>query len=418
VSSVDGSSEFPLQTVRRPRFFDEQSLAWSPDGKSIACFAGEVTSEGANAFRLVEINLRHPAQRSIGSERWRPRGLAWAAPGDVLIVTSVSEGDLQQLWTVRRDTGETTRLTNDLNNYGRVSITGDGKAMVAVQSQTSLTIWAATDNDNFKFERVSPAPLSSWRTTIAWTVDGKIIYTDPADGYRNIWRMDANGANPQRLTSSPIDKDEIGQTSDGRYIVYQQHESHIWRIRSDGSEPRQLTNGRHDVHPTLTPDGKSVIYASFADWTPGIGGEPTLWRVPIDGGQAIQVTQQPTSIPSVSPDGKQIACIHFPGKDPRLSSAMLAVTPIDGNGGFTTFPRSYRDETTISWSPDGKGVDFVMSVNGVGNIWRQGLEGGPPVQITQFDRDELTHFAWSRGGRLLCTRGTTAHTAILIQNFR
>jgi Tol biopolymer transport system component len=417
VGNVDGSGEFPLQIARRPRYFDEESVAWSPDGKAIACFSGEMTSEGTSTFRLVEINLHHPAQRLITSQRWIPRGLAWAAPGDVLIVTAVSPGDLRQLWTVRRDTGEVTRLTNDLNTYGRVSITGDGKSMVAVQSQISQTIWAATGNDNSRFERVTTTPLSL-RTAVAWTVDGKIIYTDPADGYRNIWRMDPNGANPQRLTSSPIDKDELAQTSDGRYIVYQQHESHIWRIRSDGSDPKQLTTGRHDVHPALTPDGNSVIYASFADWTPGIGGEPTLWRVPIDGGQAVQVTQQPTSIPSVSPDGKHIACIYFPGRDPRLSSALLAVTRIDGNGGFTTFPRSYRDETTISWSPDGKGVDFVKSVSGAGNIWRQPLKGGPPVQITHFDRDELTHFAWSRDGRLLCTRGNTTHKAILIQNFR
>ena len=86
VSNVDGSSEFALQTVRRPRFFDEESVAWAPDGKSIACFAGEVTSEGISKFRLVEINLRHPAQKIIGSQQWIPRGLAWAAPGDALIV--------------------------------------------------------------------------------------------------------------------------------------------------------------------------------------------------------------------------------------------------------------------------------------------------------------------------------------------
>jgi serine/threonine protein kinase/Tol biopolymer transport system component len=418
VSNVDGSRELALQTVRRPRFFDEESVAWSPDGRSIACFAGEVTSEGVSKFRLVEINLNHPAQKTIGSQQWIPRGLAWAAPGDLLIVTAVSAGDLHQLWMVRRDTGEATRLTNDLNNYGRVSITGDGKSMVTVQRQTALTIWAATGNDNLRVDRVSATPLSSLRTSVAWTPDGKIIYTDPAGGFRNIWRMDANGANSQRLTSSPIDKDDLGATSDGRYIVYQQHEAHIFRTRSDGTEPKQLTFGRHDVHPALSPDGKSVIYASFADWTPGIGGEPTLWRVPLDGGAAVQVTQQSTSIPSVSPDGKQIACIHFPGKDPRVSKALLAVTSMDGNGGFTIFPRSYRDETSIAWSPDGKGIDFVMSVNGVGNIWRQGLTGGPPVQVTHFDRDELIHFAWSRDGRLLCTRGNTTHTAVLIQNFR
>lgn len=416
VSNVDGSREFALQTVRRPRFFDEDSVAWSPDGKSIACFAGQMAGNGASTFRLVEINLRHLEQRAIGSREWMPHGLAWAAPGDVLIVTTVSAGDLRQLWLVRRDTGEAARLTNDLASYGHVSITRDGKSMVVVQSQTDLGIWASAAGDNSRVNRVSTTPFSSRRTSVAWTPDGKILYTDASGGFRNIWRMDANGANPDRVTSSPVDKDEPGATSDGRYIIYQQN-GRMWRIRSDGSEPRQLTFGLHDVHPTLSPDGKSVIYTSFTGWTPGIGGEPNLWRVPVDGGDAVQVTQQPTSIPSVSPDGKQIACVHFPGKDPRISSALLAVTRMDGDGGFTTFPRSYRDETSIAWSPDGKGVDFVVSVNGAGNIWRQALSGGPPVQITHFDRDELIHFAWSRDGRLVCTRGTTTHTAVLIQNF-
>ena len=319
---------------------------------------------------------------------------------------------------VRHDTGEAARVTNDLSDYGHVSVTGDGKSIVTVQSENALTIWAGTGNDNLRFNQVSATPLASLRSSVAWTPDGKIIYTDSGDGVRNIWRMDANGSNPQRLTSSPVDKDEPTVTGDGRYIVYQQHEAHIWRVRSDGTEPKQLTFGRHDVHPALSPDGKSVFYMSFADWTPGIGGEPTLWRVSIDGGEAVQVTQQPTSFPSVSPDGKQIACIHFPGKDPRISKALLAVARIDGNGGFTIFPRSYRDNTSIAWSPDGKGIDYVMVANGAGNIWRQALKGGPPVQITHFETGELIHFAWSHEGRLICTRGDTTHNAVLIQNFR
>jgi len=417
ISNVDGGSEFPLQTVRRPRFFDEESVAWSPDGKSIACFAGELTSQGTNRFRLVEIDLRHPAQREIGTQEWIPRGLAWAAPGDVLIVTAVSRGDLRQLWMVRHDNGEAARLTNDLSNYGHVSVAGDGKSMVTVQRQTALTIWAGTGSDSQSFRRVSATPFSSRRISVAWTADEKILYTDPANGFRNIWRMDADGSNPQRLTSSQADKDEAQPTTDRRFIVYQQ-DGHIWRVRSDGTDPKQLTFGAHDVHPAATPDSKNVIYASFANWTPGIGGEPSLWRAPIDGGKPVPITHQPTSIPSVSPDGRQIACIHFPGKDPRASTALLAVTNFDGTGGFTTFSSLYRDETSISWSPDGTGVDFVVNTNGTGNIWRQATKGGPPVQITHFDRDELLHFAWSHKGRLACTRGNTTHTAVLIQNFR
>jgi serine/threonine protein kinase len=416
VSNADGSGgESAVQTVQRPKFIDERGVAWSPDGESIAYFAGESAPVPDRAFQLVEANLRHPGQRLITAQLWRPRGLAWAAKGNFLLVAAATPGDLEQLWTVRHDTAEVTKLTNDLSSYGRGSISDDGKSVVAVRSESSVTIWAAAGNDNVRFKQISASTLASPRIAVAWTPDNRVIYNNPADGYRDIWRMGADGSNPQRLTSSPSNKDELVLTPDGRYIVYQQ-DPYIWRVNNDGTDPKQLTDGRLDVHPAVSPDGKSVVYASFADWAPGIGGEPTLWRVPIDGGAAIKISQQPASIPCVSPDGKQIACIHFPGKDPRNSSALLAVVKADGSGGFTILQRTPSAGTTLSWSPDGKAIDFVMSANGVGNIWRQPLNGGPPAQITHFDRDDLIHFSWSREGRLLCTRGFNARSAVLIRS--
>jgi serine/threonine protein kinase/dipeptidyl aminopeptidase/acylaminoacyl peptidase len=416
VSNADGSGgESAVQTVQRPKFIDERGVAWSPDGESIAYFAGESAPVPDRAFQLVEANLRHPAQRLITAQLWRPKGLAWAAKGNFLVVAAATPGDLEQLWMVRHDTAEVTKLTNDLSSYGRGSISDDGKSVVAVRSESSVTIWAAAGNDNARFKPISASTLASPRIAVAWTPDNRVIYNNPADGYRDIWRMGADGSNPQRLTSSPSNKDELVQTPDGRYIVYQQ-DPHIWRVNNDGTDPKQLTDGRLDVHPAVSPDGKSVVYASFADWAPGIGGEPTLWRVPIDGGAATRISQQPASIPSVSPDGKQIACVHFPRKDPRNSSALLAVMKADGTGGFTILQRTPSAGTTLSWSPDGKAIDFVMSANGVGNIWRQPLNGGPPAPITHFDRDDLIHFSWSREGRLLCTRGFTARSAVLIRS--
>jgi serine/threonine protein kinase len=417
VSGADGSGEFALQTVHRPKFFDERGIAWSPDGEAIACFAGDSASDPALAFHLVEVSLRHPGQRILTPQLWWPRGLAWAANGNVLIVNAATPNDLQQVWMVRHDTGEITRLTNDLANYSRVSVTDDGESIVSVQSESSVTMWATPASDNTHFTQIGTSQFPSLRIAVGWAPDGGIIYSDAANGFRNIWRMDANGANARQLTQSPTDKDELVVTRDGRYIVYQQ-DPHIWRVKSDGTEPTELTHGRLDVHPDVSPDGKSVYYASFADWTPGIGGEPTLWRVSIDGGEPTQISRQPSSIPTLSPDGKEIACIHFPGKDPRFSSALLAVTNSDGAGGFTILQQAPSVGTTLAWSPDGSAIDFVMSAKGVQNIWRQPFNGGSPVQITHFDRNDVIHFSRSRDGRLLCTRANTTRTPIMIQNFR
>jgi hypothetical protein len=57
VSGADGSGEFALQTVRRPNFFDERGIAWSPDGEAIACFAGG-QFRGQTALALSEFRSR------------------------------------------------------------------------------------------------------------------------------------------------------------------------------------------------------------------------------------------------------------------------------------------------------------------------------------------------------------------------
>ena len=98
----------------------------------------------------------------------------------------------------------------------------------------------------------------------------------------------------------------------------------------DGTNLVQLTFGAHDVHPNPSPDGKSVIYASFVNWSPSIGGEPTLWSVPLKGGRPKQLTTISTSLPHYSPDGKWIAATYFPGIDPRFSEKQIAVFHADG----------------------------------------------------------------------------------------
>jgi Tol biopolymer transport system component len=161
-----------------------------------------------------------------------------------------------------------------------------------------------------------------------------------------------------------------------------------------------------------------VLYASFANWSPGIGGKPTLWKVPIDGGEAVELSRQPASFPRMSPDGKLLGCIHFPGKDPRFSADLIAVLKSDGTRAFTIFQASPSDGTPLSWSPDGKALDYVVNANGLGNIWRQPVSGGPATQVTHFDRDSIFNFSWSQNGSLACARGTTTRTAVLIESFR
>jgi Tol biopolymer transport system component len=417
VSSADGSSETTLATLRRPQYFDEHGVAWSPDGRSIACFTGEATHFSQAAFHLVEIHVADRSQHMITEQPWAwPQSVAWSARGDALIVTAQSRGNAAQLWMVQHKGGEVTRLTNDLSNYGRVTLTGDGTTLSTIQTEVAVGLWAAGATKQSPVVPIPAAPLHSGAVGIAWTPDAHIVYSDSTGNYRDLWTIDPDYGSSHRLSTGLGNKDQAAVSSNGRYIVYMQ-DGNLWRSDADGTNARQLTHGPLDVHPDIGADGQTVVFASFADWSPGIGGEPTLWRASIDGGKLAQISPQAASYPRLSPDGKQLGCIYFSAKDPRISTYRLALLRSDGTGGFTVFQSPPSAATPISWSPGRESLDYIVNQNGIGNIWRQPLDGGAPFRVTNFDRDELYSFSWSKTGRLACARGTTTRSIILIESF-
>ena len=72
----------------------------------------------------------------------------------------------------------------------------------------------------------------------------------------------------------------------------------------------------------------------------------------------------------------------------------------------------------LVWTPDGRAISFINSVNGVGNVWEQPVAGGPPTPVTHFTSDRIFYFDWSRDGRLALSRGTDTTDAVLIKNFQ
>ena len=55
----------------------------------------------------------------------------------------------------------------------------------------------------------------------------------------------------------------------------------------------------------------------------------------------------------------------------------------------------------------------------VGNLWKQGLAGGEPVQFTDFTSQRLAYFAYSRDFKnLLVSRGSVLQNVVMLKNFR
>lgn len=82
--------------------------------------------------------------------------------------------------------------------------------------------------------------------------------------------------------------------------------SALWLAPADGGAPRKLTSGaRKDHHPSWSPDGRWIAFASDRD------GDVQIYTIAVDGGEARKFTSVAVEAdsPVWSPDGARIAFI-------------------------------------------------------------------------------------------------------------
>ena len=118
--------------------------------------------------------------------------------------------------------------------------------------------------------------------------DGKLLYSRNEGMKVNFQLADADGKNPRPVSTdlgwiyNPV------PSLDGKYIVFSSKISQtprIWRIDADGKNPFKLTEentGYGDFNPQVTTDGKTVIFQRQSN-----GEEHAeLMKMSIEGGQA------------------------------------------------------------------------------------------------------------------------------------
>lgn len=411
VASASGTLDRIIAIHRRPRYFSRYGLVWSPDGRYIACFAGNATGYTDRAFHLVEVRVSDGKERRIGTRDWLWAGsMAWPAPGTILAAATEQLDDAYQIWSISVSDGAVTRVTNDLSNYGRLSASAGAKAILAIQTQSSVDLWVSSRGAANRAVQITSGGVRDFNS-LAWTPDGHIVYSALAGDDRNIWMIDASGSNLRQLTAGPGDKREIAVTPDGKYILYHARGA-IWRMNLDGSNPVQLTHGPDDVHPDPSRDSRFVLYASFRVWSPGIAGKPTLWRISINGGKPVSMSDIAASAPRLSPDGKRIACAYFPGLDPQLSSSDVAILRSRGGEPLKVFDQLPPSHSFVSWAPDSRAIEFSQS----GNIWRMPITGGTPRPLTSFTDGSIAGYAWSPDGtKLAIARENATRDIVLIK---
>ena len=421
VRTADGAPEKTIKTWPKSMLLREIA-AWSPDGKLLATVQ---LPPGINSIGLVAVPLDGGPETAVfSSMTWRdiytPQ---WLPDGSGLIAPAYEKAP--QLWEFRYPAGPPRQITRFTTRYYTASLTADSRALVAVEETNLSGIWMGTATAPDRVRRVTPpGSRTVGAIGLAWTPDGRMIYWSNDQDQSDFMMMNADGSNAQRL---PLDglKWFPNVCSDGRTLLFMAPhpitaEDVVMRADLDGGQPHAIkgTNVWGFVH--CTPDGKWVVY----NWGTG----KKLFKVPVEGGTPIELTDR-TCIPSaLSPDGRWIACHYLPEE----GAPKLAIIPFAGGPPVKVFDlpstvvclrqpgQSNKGFLTpFSWTPDGHAVAFVDNRDGVGNLWAQPIEGGAPVKLTHFTAEGISFFAWSRDGKQIAlARGTSTDDAVLITNFR
>src|SRR5207253_2064044 len=100
-----------------------------------------------------------------------------------IVLARETEASPFQLWYVSYPDGATRRITNDTNGYRDISLSPDSRRLVTNQEFLNFNLWLAPLDDLAKAEQITfGSRAADGYYGIAFTPDGKIIYTSPRDG--------------------------------------------------------------------------------------------------------------------------------------------------------------------------------------------------------------------------------------------
>ena len=280
-STLDGGDESVLHittTLLLP------AISWSRDGKRIA-FVGTAQAATTSGTTPGQIGILDVATGKVSSlessASRRVFDVAWV-PDERGLLVSYRDSETSgrpQIGYVSYPDARFQPITNDTRGYSTLSLSADGTSIVSIQSQESDSVSIQPASANGRPVLIPGLPSEAEIQGLDWDGHGNVIVTNA----QSVLRMSPDGSQQTTLVSDPAAR-ILGSSvcsHDGPIVLSWflregENATSIWRVDADGTHPKRLTHGRSDIRPLCSPDGKWVYYMDLST--------SHVMRVPIDSG--------------------------------------------------------------------------------------------------------------------------------------
>ncbi len=306
-----------LNTGVRQRFTDPQEgtpgdngAAFSPDGTLIA-FRREHSASRHDVMVVAADGSSQP--RPLTDDRWgRLRGVEWSADGKSVIYSSNRAGQYS-LWRVALDGGAPQPVPVHDTWVTQPSIAREQGNMIYRTFRDSVDIWELPLDEAGRAAGELTRRVASSRSERhpAWSPRGDAIaFVSDRSGTTEVWSGNVDGTTILRHTdfAGPLPS-APSWSPDGRTIVFDaavDGHADLWVVGHESRQPKRWTSSiSEDRNAVFSHDGASIYFTSDRS------GRWEIWRMPADGGAAVQLTTSGGFRAQPSHDGQAIYFVQL-----------------------------------------------------------------------------------------------------------
>jgi DNA-binding winged helix-turn-helix (wHTH) protein/Tol biopolymer transport system component len=391
--------------------FRASPVAWSPDGRTIACVVQETDGNDVYAYRVLLVDPDDGSEQYLSEKSWDYiETIAWKNNDEVAAVNIKPNPAGSQLWLVSARTGEARLISGDENEHYWLSAANGH--LYAVRKVIYSSLYMTDFDPGLINPRTKQIVIERGVIDSMDWAGEKLYYNSQTTGSNEIWRINPDGTDPVQLSHgsnltfgfsvSPRDASVVFSAS-------QNQANYLFLADVNGRNVRQLTDGINDAAPRFTSDGSEVVYQQ------GSMINPTLWRVSSEGhGKPEQLTGYFAMQPSLSPDGNTIA-YHF--MDTENGERVWKLGLMDRASGRLKkkldFPKSVSERRT-TWRPGDDLLTMVFTEGDRSGFLLLSPAGDGFRLLENITAERISSFVWSPDGSRLAFAGKQETSDVVI----